>query len=187
MRQLLDIQKQSLEKELDFSTENQKTLSEAQTVFLQNQSQYQALNKRIGELTIEAQQLEKDIASVRRQIDKQEDTARGEYNELWKKHRLKVAALKLVVLVPIFLLSAWLFIKKRSGTYGVIIYALFISVFVKLMFVVHEHFPSKYFKYIAILIVLAIVLKLLVYMLKRIISPNSNVQTVPLYMTSNSV
>ena len=82
--------------------------------------------------------------------------------------------LKLVVLVPIFLLSAWLFIKKRGGTYGVIIYALFIAVFVKLLFVVHEHFPTKYFKYIAILIVLAIVLKLLVYLLKRLISPKKD-------------
>jgi hypothetical protein len=174
VRQLLDIQKQSLEKGLDFSAENQQTLAESQTVFLENQRRYQAFNSEIGQLTIEQQGLEKDLASVTRQIDGQEKEARQEYDKLRKKHRLKIAALKLVVLVPIFLLSTWLFIKKRGGTYSVIIYALFIAAFVKLLFVVHEHFPTKYFKYIAILIALAVVLKLLVYLLRRLISPKKD-------------
>jgi len=61
--------------------------------------------------------------------------------------------------------------KKRSKAYGPIIYAMFIAVFLKISLVAHEYFPRKYFKYIAILVIIGIVLKLLVYLLKRVVSP----------------
>lgn len=174
INQLLHIQKQSIEKNLVFPAENQQTLIKSQTLFLDNQREYQALNNEIAELTGKQHQLEKQLASVSKQIDKQQNLARKEYKGLMSKHRLKVAALKLVILVPIFLISAWLFMKKRSGTYGPIIYATFIAVFVKISFVVHEYFPRKYFKYIAILVIIGIVLKLLAYLLKRIVSPKKD-------------
>jgi len=172
--QLLSIQKQSIEKNLDFSSENQQTLTDSQRLFLENQRQYQALNKEIAELTSQKHKVEKELASISKEIDKQHRFAQKEYNDLRTKHRLKVAALKLAVLVPIFLISAWFFIKKRSGGYGPIVYATFIAVFLKISIVVHEHFPSRYLKYIALLVIVGIVLKLLVHLLKRIVSPKKD-------------
>ena len=174
INQLLSIQKQSIEKGSDFSMESGQTLVESQTLFLENQRKYQALSKDVGELTRTQRRVKKQLASVSEQIDSQQALARTEYNRLMTTHRLKVAALKLAVVVPIFLVSAWFFAKKRSGAYGPIVYAAFIAVFVKMSLIVHEYFPRKYFKYIALLVVIGIVLKLLIYLLKRILSPKKD-------------
>lgn len=169
--QLLSIQRQSIEKNSDFPEENRQTLFESQKLFLENQKQYQDLNREIGELTLQQQKLEKELTFVSKQIESQKALARKEYNGLRSRHRLKIAALKLAVMLPIFLIAAWFFMKKRSGHYGPIVYAAFIAVFIKVSLVVHEYFPRRYFKYIAILVIIGIVLKLLVYLLKRIVAP----------------
>jgi predicted RNA-binding Zn-ribbon protein involved in translation (DUF1610 family) len=171
INQLLSIQRQSIEKNFDFPEENKQTLVESQKLFLENQRKYQHLSRGIGELTIEQQKLDRELTLVSKQIESQRVLARKEYNGLMSKHRWKVAALKLAVMLPVLLIAAWFFQKKRSGNYGPIVYSAFIAVFVQISLVVHEYFPRRYFKYIAILVVIGIVLKLLVYLLKRIVSP----------------
>jgi len=172
--QLLSIQKQNIERNLTLSDEQQQRLAESQTLFLENQKQYLALNTEIAGLTSQQHQLERELSSVTEQIDKQRTSARNEYNEIMSKHRLKVAALKLAVIVPIFLISAWFFIKKRSGMFGPIIYAMFIAAFIRISLVVYEYFPRRYFKYIALLVIIAVVLRLLLYLLKRIAAPKKD-------------
>jgi len=174
INQLLSIQKQNMERDRDLSGQQQQTLAESQAMFLENQKQYQALNKEIAELTGRQRQLKKESASVSKEINKQKDLALTEYNGLRSKHRLKVAALKLAVMIPIFLISAWFFTRKRCGTYGPIIYAAFIAVFIRISLVVHEYFPREYFKYIGLIVIIAIVLRLLVYLIKRIVSPKKD-------------
>ncbi len=174
INQLLSIQKQSIEKNLDFPPENQQTLNESQKLFLENQKQYQALNKQFTELAGQQHKLEGELASVSGQIDEQNNLALKEFDGLMTRHRWKVAALKLAFMVPIFLVAAWFFLKKRSGTYGPIAYAAFIAAFVRISFIVHEYFPKRYFKYIAISVIIAIVLRLLVYLIKRVVSPKKD-------------
>ena len=174
INQLLAIQKQSIERNLGFSEENQRNLTESQKVFLQNQTQYQALNKEIATLTSRQQQVERELVSVSKQLRTQRDLANTEYSKLMVKHRWKLAALKLAVMIPIFLITAWFFIKKRSGAYWPIVYAAFIVAFVRISLVAHEYFPKKYFKYIALFVIIAIVLRLLVYLIKRIVSPKKD-------------
>ncbi len=174
INQLLSIQKQNIERGRDLSEQQQQTLAECQTMFLENQKQYQALNKEIAELTAQRRQLDKKMAAVSKEIKGQRTLAWAEYGGLRSKHRWKIGALKLAVMIPIFLIVAWVFIKKRSGTYWPIVYAAFIAAFVRISLVAHEYFPKKYFKYIALLVIIAIVLKLLVYLIKRIISPEKD-------------
>lgn len=174
INQLLSIQKQNLERGRDLPDQQQQVLVETQVMFLENQKQYQALNKEIAELTLQQRQLEKELSSVSKEIEHQRSLAQREYNGLISKHRWKLAALKLAVMIPIFLISAWFFIKKRSGTYWPMVYAAFIAVFIRISLIVHEYFPRKYFKYIALLVIIGIVLKLLVYLIKRIISPKKD-------------
>ena len=50
----------------------------------------------------------------------------------------------------------------------------FSAVFIQISLVVHEYFPRKYFKYIALLVIIGIVLKLLVHLIKSIISPKKD-------------
>jgi len=174
INQLLSIQKQNVERNLNLSAEQPQIFVESQAMFLENQKQYQALNKEIAELTAQQRQLDKKMAAVSKEIKGQRALAWPEYEGLRSKHRWKIGALKLAVMIPIFLIVAWVFIKKRSGTYWPIIYAAFIAAFVKISLVAHEYFPKKYFKYIALLVIIAIVLKLLVYLIKRIISPEKD-------------
>ena len=174
INQLLSIQKRNIERGRDLSEQQQQILAESQAMFLKNQKQYQDLNREIGELTRQQHKLEKELTLLSKQIESQRALARKEYNGLMSKHRLKVAALKLAVMLPTFLIAAWFFTKKRSGTYGPIVYAAFIAVFIKISLVVHEYFPRKYFKYIALLVVIGILLKLLLYLLKRIVSPKKD-------------
>ncbi|MFC1738096.1 hypothetical protein ACFL1G_03490 [Planctomycetota bacterium] len=174
INQLLSIQKLNLEYNRPFSEESQKTLSESQSLFLENQRQYQILNKTIAELTSEKQDIERELSLVSDQIEQQREPAREEYTRLRNRHRLKIATLKLVVLVPVFLLCAWFFIKKRTGLYGAIVYAAFIASLVKMAQVVHQYFPKEYFKYIALFVIIGIVLKILIYVLKSIIAPKKS-------------
>ncbi|HIJ52824.1 MAG TPA: hypothetical protein HPP66_06675 [Planctomycetes bacterium] len=174
INQLLSIQKQSIEKELVFSEENQQNLTESQKVFLENQKQYQALNNEIAQLTKQQRKVEKDLVSVSKQVRTQRELAAAEYRSLMTRHRWKLAAWKLAVMIPIFLITAWFFIKKRTGPFWPIVYAAFIAAFVRISLIVHEYFPKKYFKYIALAVIIAIVLRLLVYMIKRIIAPKKD-------------
>ncbi|MHC4212345.1 MAG: hypothetical protein ACYSWP_03120 [Planctomycetota bacterium] len=167
INQLLSIPR----KDSAISEENKQVLFESQKFFLENQRKYQDLSRGIGELTLEQQKLDKELILVSSQIESQRDLARTDYRGLLRKHRWKVAALKLAVMLPIFLIGAWFFKNKRSGSYGAIVYAGFIAVFAKIFLIVHEYFPRRYFKYIAIVVVILIVLKLLLYLLKRLVSP----------------
>lgn len=171
INQLLDIRKQSLDRHVDLSQKESEALADSQKMFLENQKQYQVLNEHVANLTGEQQQLESELGGLREKIKKQRQEAHKEYDESSRKHRMKVAGLKLAFLLPIFLVCTWVFLKKRTGAFGPIVYAVFITVFVKVFLVVHEHFPSKYFKYIALVVVIGIVLKLLLYLLRMVISP----------------
>ncbi len=174
INQLLSIQKLNVERRAGFPAEQQQTLTDSQSMFLENQRQYQALSKEIAELTLQQQELEEELASVSKTIRGQTTQAQAEYRQLLSRHRLKIAALKLAVMIPIFVICALLFTKKRSGTYGPIVYATFLAIFARISIIVHEYFPRKYFKYIAMLVVIAIVLRLLVYVIKRIIAPKKD-------------
>ncbi len=174
IKQLLEIQKQSLEKGLKFPAESSDTLAKSQGQFLENQKEYQALNSLIGDLTSTQQGQKNKLLSISESLEEQNKEARKEYNELWKVHRMKVAVLKLAALLPLFLAASWLFIKKRSTKYAPLIYAAFITIFIKVSLVAHEYFPSKYFKYAAILVVIGVVIKILVYLITRISAPKKD-------------
>jgi predicted RNA-binding Zn-ribbon protein involved in translation (DUF1610 family) len=175
INQLLSIQKQTVERGGDLSAQEQQALAESQALFLENQKQYQVMNKEIAELTTQQHQLRERLTSISKQIKSQQAEAWKEYDRLRSKHRIKVAALKLAVMVPIFLITAWFFIKKRSGIYWPIVYAAFIAAFVRISLVVHQYFPRKYFKYIALLVIIGIVIRLLIYILMRIVAPKKPV------------
>ena len=174
LNQLLLIQRQNVEKGGTPPAEQQQALVESQTLFLENQKQYLAMNQEISELASRQYELQKELASISMQVDKQNASARKEYDRMMGRQRLKVAALKLAVMVPVFLISAWLFTRKRSGLFRPVVYAAFIAVFIRMLLVVHEYFPRRYFKYIALLVIIAIVLRLLIYLLKRIASPKKD-------------
>lgn len=172
--QLLTLQKESLEKNVEFTEQSRKTLQESQSVFLDNQKKYQETNQKISQLKQQQWGMETELTKVNDQIQKKEQEAQKQLDKLWQRHRLKMAAFKLAFLLPVFLVLSFFFLKYRTSAWWPLVWAAFLAAFVKIAFVAHEYFPSRYFKYIAILVLLAIVLRMLVYLIKMIISPKKD-------------
>ncbi|MFZ9034364.1 MAG: hypothetical protein ACO21J_10485 [Anaerohalosphaeraceae bacterium] len=171
MNQLLSIQAQYIEKGQEFPAESVETLQDSQAAFLENQTKDQQFTQDISMLVQQRQQKEDELSAITDEIRKNEDDAREKQKEIWEKHRLKVAVLKLSFLVPVFLVVSFLFMKYRSGAYWPLVWAAFIASFIKIAMVAHKYFPTNYFKYIALLVVLGIVLRILIYLIKMIIAP----------------
>ena len=149
-------------------------LQDSYTAFLENQKQNQQYIQDVSELIEQRQQKEDELAVVSEEIKRLEDDARKKQDQLWKKYRLKVAVLKLSFLVPVFVVVSLLFMKYRSSAYWPLVWAGFIAAFIKIALVAHEYFPSEYFKYIALLVVIGIVLYILVYLIKLIVAPKKD-------------
>jgi len=174
INQLLSIQKESLAKNVEFPEKSIQTLRESQSAFLENQNNDLRLNEEIGVLIQQRQEREYSLAEVTEQIKMLEEDVNTEYCELMKKHRLKVAVLKLSFLVPVFLVVSFLFMKFRGGAHWPLVWSAFIASFIKIALVAHEYFPTNYFKYIALVVVIAIVLRILIYLIKMIVAPKKD-------------
>jgi Skp family chaperone for outer membrane proteins/predicted RNA-binding Zn-ribbon protein involved in translation (DUF1610 family) len=172
IKQLLDIRRLSLERNTDLSAEDLAALADSQKMFLENQKQYQVLNEHMVGLAEEQRRLESELAAITEQIQKQRRDAQREYAQLHHRHMMKVAALKLGFLLPVFVICTWFLSRRRGGTFAPIFYAAFVAVFVKVFLVIHEHFPTEYFKYIALGVAIGIVLGLLTYLLRMVVRPS---------------
>ncbi len=171
LNQLLSIQKQMIEKGQELPPESVRTLRESQAAFLENQKQDQHYTQEISALIQQRQQKEQVLSTVLDTIRTEEEAAREEEKQRWETFRLKVAALKLAFLVPVFLAVSFFFMKYRSSAWWPLVWAGFAAAFIKIALVAHEYFPTRFFKYIAILVLLAIVLRILVVLIRMILSP----------------
>jgi predicted RNA-binding Zn-ribbon protein involved in translation (DUF1610 family) len=174
MGQLLSIQQQYIDKGQGFPADSAETLQESQTAFLKNQDQDQQYTREILELIEQRQQKEDTLSVISEKIKISEDDARKKQDELRGKHQLKVGILKLSFLVPVFLVVSFLFMKYRSSVYWPLVWSAFIAAFIKIALVAHKHFPTNYFKYIALLVIIGIVLRILIYLIKMIVAPKKD-------------
>jgi hypothetical protein len=174
MNQLLEFQRLSLQKNVTSSAEEQQVLAESQRRFFANQKQYQSLNQAIVQLNERLTHLEDEQRDLNAEIERQQKPIQAKFYSLQDRHQFKIAVLKLTVLLPLLLLAVGLFFKFRGGTYALLIYAFGIAVVLKVALVMHQHFPSRYFKYVLILTALAIVVRILVYLLRMIAFPQKN-------------
>jgi hypothetical protein len=171
MNRLLAIQRLALEKSRELSERERESLDEAKDLFLSNQKQYQQLNQQIADLKDERRKLKDQHARVEEELDEQRDQAREQYAGRRQWHEVKMAALKLAVLVPLLIIAGLAFARWRGGLYAPLIIASGIATAVKVGLVMHEHFPERYFKYIVIVVALAIVVWVLVRLLQRVARP----------------
>lgn len=171
MNQLLEFQKLNLQKNVTPTGDEQKALAEAEQLFLSNQKAYQLLNDKIAQWN----ERREELAQQQRELDKTLEARRQpivkEFQTLSERHNLRMAALKLAALTPLLIIAVVLFLKKRSSLYAPLIYAFGIALLLKVALVMHEYFPSRYFKYVLILSSLAIVTRILVYLLRMLAFP----------------
>ncbi len=174
MNQLLEFQRSSLAKNLLPSADERKALAESQQRFLANQSQYQTLNEQLVQLNEQLRSLKDRQQQSEEALNRQRGPIREEFQRLDRAHDLRIAGLKLAVLIPLLVVGVLLFPKYRSGPYAPLVYAFGGTVLLQVGLVMHQYFPSRYFKYVLIVAALAIVLQALVYLIRMVAFPKSD-------------
>ncbi len=171
INQVLELQRISVEKEVAPSEADKTTLATSQASFLDNQTKFQELNRQISELASQRQKLEQEKTELDRSIAEKLKPAQLEFNELNQAHRIRLAAYQLTLLVPVLLIAAYFLAKRRGSPY----YPLFLAVgggtLVRVVLVIHEYFPARYFKYIVTIALLIVVVRLLVYVIRLVAHP----------------
>jgi predicted RNA-binding Zn-ribbon protein involved in translation (DUF1610 family) len=174
IKQLLASQEVSIKEGVDFPKDSRQVLAAAQAAFLDNQTRDLKVNEQISELTLQRQGQQAKLTDLNKEIAPLEEDFQEEWGRRMDLHRWKTAAIKLALLIPIFLIFSLIFMKYRSSAYWPLVWAGFLSSFIKIATVANRYFPEPYFKYIAIVVIIAIVLRLLVYLIRMIIAPKKD-------------
>lgn len=175
MNQLLEMQRTRLEKGVTLPEAQQKALSESVELFLTNQKRDQELTDDIATLSEQQRTLQTEKRALDAKLEAQRGVARKDWNGLWRRHELKLACLKLLVLLPLLAAASWLFLKRRGTLYAPLIYATAGAVLWQTVLVIHQHFPTRYFKYIILSAAIGIVIYLLVLLLRMVRFPKATV------------
>lgn len=174
MNQLLEMHKHNLEQGVKPTEAEQNALAESERIFLENQQKFQEINQSIARLTEQLRTTQQAIRTTEESLKEKRKPAEDEYQEATKRHGIKIASLKLIILIPLLLASGWFAIRFRSTAYAPIANAAFIASLWRIFLVMHEHFPRDFFKYIAIGAAILIVLIFLIHLIRTIVSPNKD-------------
>ncbi|HAR65487.1 MAG TPA: hypothetical protein DCR55_04660 [Lentisphaeria bacterium] len=173
INQLIELQKLSIQKSVALSATEQETLSSSLSHFLESQKQYQAHNIELSTLTEQKRALAADQLATEGLLEKQRKPAQEEYRQLRAKHQMRLACFQLLILIPLLAAGAFLLLRKRSSIYFPLFLGYGVATLLKVSRVIHEYFPSRYFKYILILVLLVAVAKLLVYFIRVVAFPKT--------------
>jgi predicted RNA-binding Zn-ribbon protein involved in translation (DUF1610 family) len=169
--QLLEIRRLSIEKAAVLPEGEKGSLSASLSQFLQDQKTYQELNHGIADLTSKKLRLEEDSRLVAEKIEAQKRSADEDFEQKSETHRVWLAFYQLALLVPLLLVAGGLLLRLRGSVYLPLFLAFGGATLLKVALVVHEYFPTRYFKYVLILVLLAVVARLLVYLIRIIVFP----------------
>ncbi len=171
MNQLAEIHRLKLERGDTPSDTEKQAIEESQTLFLKNQQEFEDANQHIVQLNETRRSLDLQIEAQNEIIHEGETVFNDEYREQYAQHRFMVASLRLMFLVPLLALFAWLSFRMRKSPYILIINAALFALFARTYLVMFEHFPRDFFKYIAILSIIIVVLSFLIYRVRLALKP----------------
>lgn len=172
MQQMIELQRLRLRQGSAASAAQSEALATSQQRFLEAQERFESANAEIASSNATRFGLEQELREEEAAIEHREAPARAAYQQRLQAHRFRVAAWKLAFIVPLFLLAAWLFQRHRQSAYRPILLAALVATFWQVGQVMFEHFPRDYFKYIAIVAAIAIVLAFLVVLLRKAMRPD---------------
>ena len=171
--QLIELKKLSIQNDVTLSKSDQNDLSTSLARFLKSQESFQKLNDTLSQVMSEKRDLEKKEREIKRKLEGQRRPARDEYNRLVKAHRLKLAGYQLGLLLPLLVVAATLIIRKRDSIYFPLFLAFGGATLVKVALVLHAYFPSQYFKYILMTVLLLAVGRLLIHFIRVVAYPKA--------------
>ena len=166
INQLIELQRLSLQKQVTLSESEKDHLSTSLKQFLEDQKSYQDLNKNLVDLTSQKNTLDSERQKLEQQLEQQRMLARTEYDKLYENHRMKLAVYQLSILIPLLLVAGYLVLKRRGNIYYPLFLACGGATLLKVALVIHEYFPSRYTKYILIVLLLLAVARILVHFIK---------------------
>jgi predicted RNA-binding Zn-ribbon protein involved in translation (DUF1610 family) len=173
INQLLELQRLSLQEAVPLTETEQQSLSATLNHFLENQKRYQELNQRLADLSAQKVQAEEERDRHNALIEELRTPAREEFNQRVAAHRLRLAAYQLAILVPLLLVAGYVLRKHRAGMYFPLVLAGGGAVLVKSALVMHEYFPARLFRYILILALIAVVVRLLIHLIRAVGFPKA--------------
>lgn len=171
INQLVDLQRQSIEKAVALSESEKETISTSLKRYLENQKNYQELIKNITDLTGRKRLLDEEKRTLDRQIDEQMTLARWEYERVCESQRMKLALYQLAILAPLLLVAGYLLLNRRGSMYYPLFLAFGGATILQAALVVHEYFPSRYTKYALIAVLLGVVARILIHFIKIVAAP----------------
>jgi predicted RNA-binding Zn-ribbon protein involved in translation (DUF1610 family) len=174
MNQLLELSRRALEQNQPPAPEDAQALIESRRLFLTNQTRYQEFHERISVLNGQLRELEARRRTNQNVIEAQRRPVQAEFARQMNRHQLRIAGVKLAFLLPLLALAVWLFLRKRNSMYAPLIYGLGVVTLVRVGWVIHEHFPRRYFKYVLIGAALLVVARVLVYLLRMTSHPKTD-------------
>ena len=169
--QLVELQKLSLQKEVALTGTDQENLASALNRFLETQTEFQTFNQTLHQQTELKRLAEDEKLQVDGQIQKLLEPARLDFNAQMKRHRLWLATLQLLILIPILAGAAFLILRKGESAYFPVFLSFGVATLIKAYWVVNKYFPAQYVKYILIIVLLLGVGKILVYAIRIVSFP----------------
>ena len=171
MEQLLEFQRLNLEQEVTPTAAEQSALAESQQRFLKNQAQYEELTDEIAQLESQQRNNQNRLKDHQSRMAEAKRPIRAEYERLLRQHELLQASAKLGILIPLLVVGVTMFFKRRQSLFVPLVAAFSIAVSIRVLWVMHEHFPEEHFKYILIGTILLVVTAALVKLLNMVAAP----------------
>lgn len=169
--QLLELKRLALEQQQSLDDEQEQALTENLQLFLTNQRQIQQLNDELVSLNEQLEDARNRQQANEQAIESATVPIQRQYERLAEIHQWRLAAAKLGLLIPLLIVCGWLFVRHTGGTYAMLVYATGAAVALRVVLVMHEHFPAIYFRYILILLALAICVGVLIRLLRLLARP----------------
>ncbi len=116
-------------------------------------------------------EVQKKIAALKKQLEAEDRRINNLYSQAVRRQRIKTAILQLSMLVPLALAATVLLVKKRSSVYRMIFVSSAVAIYWKTGMFMHEHFPTRSFKYIIMGCLLVLVAWGFVWLIRNLTRP----------------
>lgn len=171
IRQLLSLQQKPTDKNSPAKTPLIETLQQNTRVFINQQNQLQQINTELSQLQQKHIPLQNEFNEVSQQLAKANQQAFSAYQLAVQEHFWKTGLIQIGLLLIILSVAGTILIKNRQSVYLTIWQAISIAILIKIFFVIHYYFSSRYFKYILAVALISIVIKILSLLLKHRANP----------------
>lgn len=158
---------------------NQQLVSEAQfgqvlaslDKIIAIQDEFKATAESYIRTTNEKHEVRKEIAALKRRISEQDEAIATAYAEGVRRQQIRSTILKLTLLLPLVAVCTVVLVRRRDSLYRMLFASTAGAIYLKTGLVIHERFPSRWFKYILTAGLLLLVAWGFVWLIRRLVKP----------------